>query len=229
MMSQTVIVRSFPKCCRTILLYNAEAIGFGDGDFDDLIAAKPLKKPVTSASLYVDGKLSKSHSQSPKALYERYRALLDRGSVGSFSITKPTIERLRRASKQMRATHIRFHSSNNGIHLALFDLRRFVPEMRLKRKHEVMLVADTISTQDRYQFSITLNVTTFCALPVVDSLVAVDPNGIAKVAYSDGSFYLLRDQKLTPSITTFSTAPLGREIALWLHPKTISPELHTTL
>ena len=227
--SQITIVRSFPKPFRTVLLFASEAIGIGHGDFDDMIAVKSLKKPVATLSLFIEGKPNKLNSSAPKELYQRYRSLLDKGSVGSFFIARKTVEQVKRASKKLDATHIRFHSNNDGIHLTLFDLRRFIPEARLKRKHEVMLVTETISTQERYRFSTTLSAASFCSLSPADMLVTVDPHGITKLSYDDGSFYLLRDQAITPPITAFSIDPLGKEIALWLHPKSVALNPHTTL
>lgn len=225
--SQSKIVSSFPKAFQTVLLCGSEAIAIGNGDIDDVITVKPLKKPVTAPSLFIKGKPNKLNSPSPKELYERYRSLLDRGSVGSFSISRKTVQRVKLASTKLQATHLRFHSNNDGIHLTLFDLRRFIPEARLKRKREVMLVTETISTQDRYRFSTTFSAASFCSLPVADILVAVDPHGITKLSYDDGSFYLLRDQAITLPITAFSIDPLGKEIAFWLYSKSGSPDPHT--
>ena len=101
--------------------------------------------------------------------------------------------------------------------------------MRLKRKREVMMVTDTISSQDRYRFSVTISAATFCTLPVADSQVTVDPLGIAKFTFSDGSFYLVRDQKIVPPLMNTASVQLGKDIVLWLHPKSELPSLRTTL
>lgn len=212
----TKLLERFPKVCRTIVLNRAEAVGFGEGNCDDVVVVKPLKKPVIPAITYTDGKISKTPN-SPEALYNRYRALLDKGSVGSFTLSKTTFNRLKRAKKKLDATHLRLHSDNDGIHLSLFDIRRFVPEARLKRKHDQMLIVDTVSAQERYRFGVTLSAEAISLLPTADSLVTVDPYGLVKFAYSDGDIYLIRNQKLVPPITTFVSAPLGKDIAFWLY------------
>lgn len=217
--SHASIIASFPRSCPTVVLGGSEAVGFGAGDFDDLIIVKPLRKPARSVSLYVEGKRSKVTAPAAGSLYKKYRSILDRGSVGSFSLTARTISTVKRAIQKLDATHVRMTSNNDGIHVSIFDLRKFVPDLRLRRQHDIMLVTGTVSAQDRDQFSITLLAATFRTLPVAESVVSVDPSGVAKVSFEDGSVWLMRDQTVVPPVTTFSNAPLGEEIVLWLHPK----------
>ena len=69
--SLTKIAGSFPKACRTVVFCKSEAVGFGYGDFDDMIAVKPLQKPVSAASIFIDGKSRQArYSVSQCALQE---------------------------------------------------------------------------------------------------------------------------------------------------------------
>lgn len=216
---QKVVLKSVRGLSHEVLFYADRFVAFGSDEYNDLLITGRLKSSTPqSVHVAADKQILKSHD-ARKELYRRAINLLDQGAIGSFSLTAQTKQRVDTAIDKLNASHLRLYSNRDGIHLLLFDVRRFEPQYRVSRKFEVLAVTDTISSQASYTFSSTLLAKSFRRIPRMDYGVIVSPNGITQFKDIDQRTYAFRDQGVREPLHTFVSELLGKDISFWLHPK----------
>lgn len=204
-------------------------VAFGAPGFDDLVIRGSLESRSKTSGLFTAHGPTDDGPERCGELYGMVRDLTDQGFAGSFNLTAEQAENIRQCTKKMDATHVRFHSERNGIHVSIFDFRRFEYASRIPRNKEVRLVVDTLSKQDAYAFTATVMASTFLKLPQDSYSVGIGRNGIVKLSASNaGLDYLIRDQGITEPVSFSANARLASEIALWLQTKTSEQEIRTT-
>lgn len=204
-------------------------VAFGSDGYDDLVIRGSLEtRPKTSGLFTAHGPTDDSPERC-RELFGMVRDLTDQGSAGIFNLTASQMKNIQQCIQKMGATYVRFHSERNGIHVSIFDFRRFEYESRIPRGKEVRLVVDTLSKQDAYAFSATLMASTYRKLPADNYSVSIGRNGIVKISASKSELeYLIRDQDYIEPVSFAVNEPLASEIALWLHPKSSGQVIHTT-
>ena len=176
-----------------LLFYSDRFIAVGKEDFHDLLITGRLKVTEPKPLFLANGTPQTRSSRRGKELYARTIDLLDEGVIGAFNLTSQSKQRIDAAIDQLGATHLRLYSSRDGIHIVLFDVRRFEPEYRLKRKYEVLAVTDTISSQASYKFSTAILARSFRRVPAAAYTATVSPNGIVQFRNAAQIAYALPD------------------------------------
>jgi hypothetical protein len=211
-----------------LLFYSDRFIAVGKEDFHDLLITGRLKVTEPKPLFLANGTPQTRSSRRGKELYARTIDLLDEGVIGAFNLTSQSKQRIDAAIDQLGATHLRLYSSRDGIHIVLFDVRRFESEYRLKRKYEVLAVTDTISSQASYKFSTAILARSFRRVPAAAYTATVSPNGIVQFRNAAQIAYVFRDQGIKEPLHRFVSDPLGKDISFWLHPTKEPPSPDTS-
>lgn len=227
--AKSVLAR-FGSLVSHVLIYAPDQfVAFGAPGFDDLVVRGSLERRSKAFGLFTAHGATDDSPERCGELFGMVRDLTDQGFSGSFNLTAEQAENHRQCIKKMDATHVRFHSERNGIHVSIFDFRRFEYASRIPRSKEVRLVVDTISKQDAYTFTATLMASTFLKLPQDTYSISVGRTGIFKLSSSSaGLDYLIRDQGTSEPVSFATNAQLASGIALWLQSKTSEQEIRTT-
>ena len=204
-------------------------VAFGSADHDDLVIRGSLETRSKTFGLFTAHGPTSDSLERCQMLFRMIRDLTDQGFYGTFNLTAEQAQNIHQCIKKMDATHVRFHSERNGIHVSIFDFRRFEYASRIPRSKEVLLVVDTISKQDAYTFTATLMASTFLKLPQDTYSISVGRTGIFKLSSSSaGLDYMIRDQGTSEPVSFATNAQLASGIALWLQSKTREQEIRTT-
>jgi hypothetical protein len=202
---------------------------FCSADHDDLVIRGSLETRSKTFGLFTAHGPTNDSLERCQMLFGMVRDLTDQGFLGTFNLTALQVTNIKQCIQKLDATHIRFHSEKNGIHVSIFDVRRFDYENRIVRGKEVRLVVDTLSKQDAYSFSVTIISTTFMKLITDSYSVSIGRNNITRLTGNNsGLDYLIRDQAYTEPVSFSSNELLGSEIALWLHSNSSGQVIHTT-
>jgi hypothetical protein len=227
--AKSVLARFGTLVSHVLIHAQDQFVAFGAPGYDDLIIRGSLEKRSKTSGLFTAHGATDDSPERCGELLGMVRDLTDQGFSGSFNLTAEQTENIRQCIKKMDATHVRFHSERNGIHVSIFDFRRFEYASRIPRNKEVRLVVDTLSKQDVYAFTATVLASTFLKLPQVTCSFSVGRNGIVKLsASSAGLNYLIRDQGTSEPVSFSANAQLASGIALWLQTKTSEQEIRTT-
>lgn len=204
-------------------------VAFGASGFEDLVVRGLLERRCKASGLFTsEGPTLDSINRCQK-LFESISDLMDQGWMGFFNLTAEQFESIHQCIKKMDATHVRFHSERNGIHVSIFDFRRFEYASRIPRKNEVRLVVDTLSRQDAYAFTATVMASTILKLPQDSYSVGIGRNGILKISSSyENLDYLIRDQAIQEPVSFSTNERFASGIALWLQTRTSEQETRTT-
>lgn len=217
-----------PLVSHVLIQMPNQFVAFGAPAFDDLVIRGALERSVKSSRLFTPEGATEDSQNRCDQLWSMVSDLTDKGMLGFFNLTHQQTESIRRCIKKMDATHVRFHSERNGIHVSIFDFRRFEFASRLHREKEVRLVVDTISKQDAFAFTATVMATTLMKLPLDSYSVGVGRNGIVKMSASTKNLnYLIRDQEVTEPASFSASDRLASEIVLWLQTRTSEQEIRT--
>ena len=204
-------------------------VAFGSADHDDIVIRGSLETRSKTFGLFTAHGPTIDSLERCQMLFGMIRDLTDQGFHGTFNITASQVTNIKQCIQKMDATHVRFHSERDGIHVSIFDFRRFEYASRIPRSKEVRLVVDTLSKQDAYAFTATVMASTFLKLPHDSFSVGIGRNGIIKMSASNAVLdYLVRDQAISEPVSFTANAQLASEIALWLQTKTSEQEIHTT-
>jgi hypothetical protein len=204
-------------------------VAFGSADHDDLVIRGSLETRSKTFGLFTAHGPTSDSLERCQMLFRMIRDLTDQGFHGTFNLTASQVTNIKQCIQKMDATHVRFHSEKNGIHVSIFDVRRFDYENRIVRGKEVRLVVDTLSKQDAYSFSGTLTSATFLKLMDDSYSVSIGRNNITRLSGNNSSLdYLFRNQEYTEPVSFSSTEQFGSEIALWLHSNSYEQVIHTT-
>ena len=204
-------------------------VAFGSIGFDDLVVLGSLERRSNTSGLFTAHGPTDHSPERCQELFRAVRDLTDQGTAGVFNLTAVQIKNIQKCIQKMDATHVRFHSARDGIHVSIFDFRRFEYESRIPRGTEIRLVVDTLSKQDAYAFSATLMASTVRRLPADSYSISIGRNGIVKTSASkSGLDYLIRDQDYIEPVAFSANELFASKIALWLHPKSSGQVIHTT-
>ena len=204
-------------------------VAFGSPGFDDLIIRGSLDTRSKTSGLFTAHGHSADSPERCQELFDMVRDLTDQGSAGTFNLTVAQMKNIQQCVQKIDATHVRFHSARNGIHVSIFDFRRFEYESRIVRSKEVRLVLDTLSKQDAYVFSATLIASSFKKLLADSYSVSIGRNGIVKMSASKSDLdYLIRDQDYIEPVCFSANEQFASEISLWLHSKSDEQVIHTS-
>lgn len=205
-----------------------EFVAFGSTGFDDLVIRGSLETRSKASGLFNAHGATPDSPERCQELFGTVRDLTDQGFAGTFNLTATQMANIKRCIQKMDATHVRFHSERNGIHVSIFDFRRFEYESRIVRGSEVRLVVDTLSKLDTYTFSATLMASTFLKLTVDGYSVSIGRNGIAKMSAAKSDLdFLIRDQDFIEAVSFSTNEQSASEIALWLHRSSSGQVAHT--
>lgn len=206
-----------------------EFVAFGSPGFDDLVIRGSLETRAKTSGLFAAHGATTDSLERCQDLIGMVRDLTDQGFVASFNLTATQFSDMKKCIQKMDATHVRFHSNRNGIHVSIFDFRRFEYGSRIARGKEVRLVVDTLSKQEAFTFSATLFAATFLKMPADHYSVSVGRNGVVRLSSSkSGLDYLIRDQDYTEPVSFSANGQFASGIALWLHPNSSGQVIHTT-
>lgn len=204
-------------------------VAFGSPSFDDLVIRGSLETRSKTSGLFTAHGHSADSPERCQELFDMVRDLTDQGSAGTFNLTVAQMKNIQQCVQKIDATHVRFHSARNGIHVSIFDFRRFEYESRIVRGKEVRLVLDTLSKQDAYVFSATLIASSFKKLFADSYSVSIGRNGIVKMSASKSDLdYLIRDQDYIEPVCFSANEQFASEISLWLHSKSDEQVIHTS-
>ena len=204
-------------------------VAFGSADHDALVIRGSLETRSKSFGLFTAHGPTSDSLERCQMLFRMIRDLTDQGFHGTFNLPASQVTNIKQCIQKMYATHVRFHSEKNGIHVSIFDARRFDYENRIVRGQEVRLVVDTLSKQDAYSFSTTLTSATFLKLMADSYSVSIGRNNITRLSGNNSSLdYLIRNQEFTEPVSFSSTEQFDSEIALWLHSNSYEQVIHTT-
>ncbi len=171
------------------------------------------------ASLYSGSILTATPSADCQNLWAKVEKLSLTRAVTSFSLSALVMQKLRKAIKELNATHLRFYNEGNTLKIVVFDYVKFHAEYRLPRKISQTVRYHETTVVVRDDFSITLLASSFDALPSEYLDFRIGENGVCQVNYAKNDLkYLMRDQKLVEPITTFFSPRVSQEIALVLEP-----------
>ena len=204
-------------------------VAFGSPSFDDLVIRGSLETRSKTFGLFSTNGPSADSPERCQELFDMVRDLTDQGSAGTFNLTVAQMKNIHQCVQKLDATHVRFHSARNGIHVSIFDFRRFEYGSRIVRGNEVRLVLDTLSKQDAYVFSATLIASSFKKLFADSYSVSIGRNGIVKMSASKSDLdYLIRDQDYIEPVCFSANEQFASEISLWLHSKSDEQVIHTS-
>ena len=204
-------------------------VAFGSPSFNDLVIRGSLETRSKTFGLFTTHGHSADSPERCQELFDMVLDLTDQGSAGTFNLTVAQMKNIQQCVQKIDATHVRFHSARNGIHVSIFDFRRFEYESRIVRGKEVRLVLDTLSKQDAYVFSATLIASSFKKLFADSYSVSIGRNGIVKMSASKSDLdYLIRDQDYIEPVCFSANEQFASEISLWLHSKSDEQVIHTS-
>jgi len=172
------------------------------------------------ASLYEGSSLTTTSSADCQHLWSKVEELSRTRAVVSFSLSALVIQQLKKAIRDLTATHLRFYNEGNTLKIVVFDYVKFHAEYRLPRKVSQTIRYHQTSAVVRDDFSITLLASSFDALPSDYLDFRIGENGICQVNYVKSDLiYLMRNQKLVEPMTVFFSKQVNQNIALVFHPK----------
>lgn len=172
------------------------------------------------ASLYAGSSLTATSSTDCQYLWSKVEDLSRTRAVVSFSLSALVIQQLKKAIRDLTATHLRFYNEGNTLKIVVFDYVKFHAEYRLPRKASQTIRYHQTSAVVRDDFSITLLATSFDFLPTDYLDFRIGENGVCQVYHEKRNLkYFMRDQKLVEPMTVFFSKKVNQSIALVFHPK----------
>jgi len=174
----------------------------------------------TKASLYLGSQVTATPSAYCQYLWAKVEELSLTRAVTSFSLSALVMQKLRKAIKDLNATHLRFYNEGNTLKIVVFDYVKFHAEYRLPRNISQTVRHHETSVVVRDDFSITLLASSFDALPSEYLDFRIGENGVCQVNYAKNDLkYLMRDQKLVEPMTVFHSPQVDRSICFVFAPK----------
>jgi hypothetical protein len=143
--------------------------------------------------------------------------LADPALSASFRITSWQVDFIQRAIKSINATHLILFGDEDGVFFNCFDAFRFVPDARMRRKHETKVLTHQLKDTPVEKFHVTLNAASLNKLPRLSLDVGIGKNKV--VIFTDdksGNTYLLRDLEVALPMVNFFSDRLQDRISLSL-------------
>jgi Txe/YoeB family toxin of Txe-Axe toxin-antitoxin module len=213
------LVQSTKKAGSHLLVMENSYALFGHEKTNDMVIVGSHQVKNAHASLYENGKrVEKSHDELLD-LFQHLSSLRRTSAVAMFTIYKDDVKRIKESVKSLDATHLRFHSSEHGVTVTVFDFRDFDYDRRIGRKNSLKVNYLDIETTETDDFTFTLNAESLKKLPSGDWNIRIGQNGVTEITpMGESMSYLIRDQKLVEPVTIFDSVSVGRKISFLFHP-----------
>ncbi len=219
MLNHISVLTRFSNDRKQVLFYKTHFAVFSQEKHADLIIVGRCQSQ-TKASLFSGSTLTATPPAHCQHLWAKVEELSLTRAVTSFSLSALVIQKLRKAIKELNATHLRFYNEGNTLKIVVFDYVKFHAEYRLPRKISQTVRYHETSVVVRDDFSITLLAFSFDALPSEYLDFRIGENGVCQVNYAKNDLkYLMRDQKLVEPMTVFHSPQVDRSICFVFAPK----------
>jgi hypothetical protein len=227
MLTRDRILSSYGTARKQLLLSGSHFAVFSQDMHPDLVIVGRCQ-PQKKSSLYAESILTKTPSSDCDLLWSKVEELSIARAVTSFSLTPLVLQSLKKAIKDLSATHLRFYNEGNILRIVVFDYVKFHSEYRLPRKNSQTIRYHETSVVVHNDFSITMLAKSFEMLPSEYLDLRIGENGVCQVDFAKNNLkYLMRDQKLIEPMTVFHSPQISRDIAFVFHPKSSSADPHT--
>ena len=216
---QGVLLTQYGTDRKQVLFCKTHFAVFSQEKHADLIIVGRCQSQ-TKASLYSGSTLTATPSADCQHLWAKVEELSLTRAVTSFSLSALVMQKLRKAIKELNATHLRFYNEGNTLKIVVFDYVKFHAEYRLPRKISQTVRYHETSVVVRDDFRITLLASSFDTLPSDYLDFRIGENGVCQVNYAKNDLkYLMRDQKLVEPMTVFHSPRVDRNICFVFAPK----------
>jgi len=185
---------------------------------DDMVILGKCKYRHTQ--LVINSKVIDHKEDELKLLNSKVESLIESSAYGSFLLAENGIKKIKKCIKNIDATHLRIHNVATSVRISIFDYRQFLDKSRIQRKvSQKIRYYDSDNANVGDDFTVTINAASFLKLPIKDTIVRINTNGICQFEpIQDDLKYLMRDQDIIEPITTFFSDRLDCQISLALLP-----------
>ena len=185
---------------------------------DDMVLLGKCKYRHTQ--LVLNSKVIDHKEDDLKFLNSKVESLIESSAYASFNVSESGLKRIKKCIKDIGATHLRIHNIDNSVRISIFDYRQFLGNSRIQRKtSQKIRYYDSDNAKVEGNFTSTVYASSFLKLPIKDTIVRINKNGICQFEpIQDDLKYLMRDQDIIEPVTTFFSDRLLCQISLALLP-----------
>ncbi len=204
------------KFASHVLFHKGMFAAFGGDPCMDMVVMGSTKG-IKDSALYVGEVKSNADPKNYSGLFEKIFELSDPALIASFRLAPWQIEFIQRAIKSINSTHVILFGDEDGVFFNCFDALRFVPDARMRRKHETKVLTHQLKDAPVEKFHVTLNAASLNKLPRLSFDVGIGKNKV--VIFTDdmsGNTYLLRDLEVALPMVSFFSDRLQDRISLSL-------------